>query len=340
MSAPRIVSFLPAATEMAFALGLERELVGVSHECDFPPAARARPVVVRPALPIDRMPLREIDAAVSARLRTGASLYEIDEAKLRALQPTLILTQDLCQVCAPSGNEITQVLRTIEPRPEVLWLTPRSLAGVEENLRELGRATDQLATAEALIASGRARCEKISALVAGAPRPRVFCLEWADPLYCSGHWIAEMVENAGGVDALSRRGADSVRISFDEVARWAPEVLIVMPCGFKLAPAIEQTATLLARPEWQQLPAVRGGRVFAVDANAYFARPGPRLIDGVELLAHLLHPGRVAWRGVARRPRFVAWKRPWSRARIEAKWKIRSPLLPGWRARKSARAAG
>lgn len=296
----RIVSFLPAATEMVFSLGLGDRLVGVSHECDYPPAARERPVVVRPVLPIERMSLAEIDAAVAARIGSGASLYQVDEQLLRELRPTLILTQNLCQVCAPSGNEVTQVLRTLESKPEIVWLSPKSLAGVEENLREVGRATGTLAAAEVLIATGRARIEQVRQQTAGAAqRPRVFCLEWIDPLYCSGHWVGEMVEAAGGTDALSRRGSDSVRIPWTDVAGWSPEVLIVMPCGFKLGAAIAQATQLLQQPGWADLPAVRDGRVFAVDANSYFARPGPRLVDGVELLGHLLHPERVAWMGPA-----------------------------------------
>ena len=298
MKEMRIVSFLPAATEMVCALGLIEQLVGVSHECDFPPEVRNKPVVVRPALPVKTMSLREIDVAVSARLRTGASLYEVDEPMLRELAPTLLLTQNLCQVCAPSGNEVAQVLKSLRSPPEILWLTPKSLEGVNDNLRDLGHATGRLAEAEALIATGRARLEQIFALTRRTTaRPRVFCLEWVDPLYCSGHWISEMVEIAGGVDALSRRGTDSVRIAWDDVVRWAPEVLIVMPCGFNLQQAVDQVAQLCAHPGWSTLPAVQGGRVFAVNANAYFARPGPRLVDGTELLAHLIHSEFVAWGG-------------------------------------------
>jgi iron complex transport system substrate-binding protein len=220
MTDVRIVSFQPAATEMVCGLGLADWLVGVSHECDYPPVVRAKPVVVHPALPMEQMSLREIDRAVSERLRTGASLYEIDERRLRDLAPTLIFTQNLCQVCAPSGNEIAQVLKSLRPPPEILCLTPKSLEGVNDNLRDLGRATGRLAEVEALIAAGHARREKISALTRCiAARPRVFCLDWVDSLYCSGHWISEMVEIACGVDALSRRGTDSVRIAWDDVVR-------------------------------------------------------------------------------------------------------------------------
>src|SRR6266481_5272631 len=223
MSELRIVSFLPAATEMVCALGLVDHLVGITHECDYPPEITNKPIVVRNALPLAGMSPREIDAAVSARIRSGASLYQVDERLLQELKPTLILTQNLCQVCAPSGNEITQVLKSLRPTPQILWFTPKSLAGIEENLRELGKATGRLKEAEAVIASGRARLERLTILTRNlTTRPRVFCMEWVDPVYCSGHWVPEMVELAGGVDALGRRGADSVRVSWEEVVAWAP----------------------------------------------------------------------------------------------------------------------
>lgn len=302
MSELRIVSFLPSATEMVCALGLADRLVGITHECDYPPEIRKKPVVVRNALPLEGMSLREIDAAVSQRIRSGASLYEVDERLLLELAPTLILTQNLCQVCAPSGNEITQVLKSLRrTRPEILWLTPHSLAGIQENLRELGKTTGRLEEAEAVIASGRARLERVAALTRTAPtRPRVFCMEWVEPVYCSGHWVPEMVELAGGIDALSKKEKDSVRVPWTDVLNWAPEVLIVNPCGFDLAAALKQTAKLFSYPAWANLPAVRQNRVYAVDANSYFARPGPRVVDGVELLAHLIHPELCNWTGSRR----------------------------------------
>lgn len=298
MAAQRIVSFLPASTEMICALGLTDRLAGVTHECDYPPEVRQKPVVVRSAVAMDGMTLREIDDAVTERLRRGETLYMVDEALLGAIAPDLIVTQSLCQVCAPSGNEVVQVLRALPTRPEILWLSPTSLIDIEDNIRSLGETTGASAAAERLIASGRARIEHVSRAVAGADRrPRVFCMEWIDPIYCSGHWVPEMVELAGGVDALGRRHSDSVRITWDAVRQWAPEVLILMPCGFDLEHAVAQVPQLVERPGWSDLPAVQSGRVYAVDANAYFARPGPRVITGVELLAHLLHPDLVAWRG-------------------------------------------
>jgi iron complex transport system substrate-binding protein len=300
MSTPqRIVSFLPSATEIACALGLGDRLVGITHECDYPDEIKGKPVVVRNALPIERMTQKEIDVAVAARLREGKSLYEIDEKLLRQLAPDLILTQNLCQVCAPSGNEVSQVLRALPKAPEILWLTPRSITEIEENVRSLGAATGRVKEAEALIESGHARLEKIASITKNIDRrPRVFCMEWVDPVFASGHWVPEMVRIAGGLDELGNEGADSVRISWDEVVKFQPEVLVVMPCGFNLAQVVEQTTRLFDYPGWAELPAVQSGSVYAVDANSYFARPGPRVVEGTELLAHLIHPDRFAWNSV------------------------------------------
>jgi iron complex transport system substrate-binding protein len=298
MTELRIVSFLPSATEMVCALGLADQLVGITHECDYPPQIAGKPVVVRNALPLARMSLPEIDQVVSQRIRSGASLYQVDEGRLRQLAPNLILTQDLCQVCAPSGNEVAQVLKALGSKPQILWLTPKSLSGIEDNLRDIGKATSRCRQAEAVIAAGRARLERVAAQTARTlTRPRVFCMEWVEPVYCSGHWVPEMVELAGGTDTLSRKGTDSVRVAWEEVLDWAPEVLVISPCGFNLSRAAEQAFQLRTRPGWDGLPAVQQNRVYAVDANSYFARPGPRIVEGVELLAHLIHPEICHWDG-------------------------------------------
>ena len=299
-TAPQIVSFLPSATEMACALGLFDQLVGITHECDYPPEVAGKPIVVRNALPIEKMNQGEVDVAVAQRMRDGLSLYEVDEKLLQELAPDLILTQNLCQVCAPSGNEVSQAVNLLPKKPQILWLTPTSLEEVFANVRELGEATGRTKEAQDLIATGRARLEKTAAATRDlSHRPRVFCMEWLDPVYCSGHWVPEMVKLAGGVDALARVGEDSVRIPWDDVVRWAPEVLIITPCGFNLEKVIEQTQQLPSFPGWSDLPAVREGRVYAVDANSYFARPGPRVVDGTELLAHLIHPELFPWDGPA-----------------------------------------
>ncbi len=297
-SAQRIVSFLPSATEMVCALGLQDKLQGITHECDYPAAVKEKPVVVRSAVPVEEMTEAEIDRAVSDRIANGQSVYQVDEILLQRLAPDLILTQDLCQVCAPSGNEITQTLKVLPSAPEILWLTPKNLNGIADNLREIGRATGSDETAEQWIQTNFGKLAEIEAIAQKSKdRPRVFCMEWLDPLYCSGHWVPEMVRIAGGIDELGREGTDSVRIKWDDVLKWAPEALIIMPCGYHLNAVLELSAKLSSFPGWETLPAVRKQNVYAVDASSYFARPGPRVIAGTELLAHLIHPELFQWNG-------------------------------------------
>jgi len=289
----RIVSFLPSATEMACALGLADSIVGITHECDYPPEIKSKPVVVRNVLPLEKMSQSEIDRAVAERIRDGQSLYQIDEQLLRELAPDLILTQNLCQVCAPSGNEVSQVIKALPKPPQILWLTPQSLSEIFENVRELGAATDRTAEAEALVNDCHARLELLADRTrAISHKPRVFCMEWLDPVYVSGHWVPELVKIAGGIDELGRERGESVRVSWDEITAWAPEVLVIMPCGFNLQQTMKQVWSVFGyhSSPFFDLPAVRNGRVYAVDANSYFARPGPRVVEGAELLAQLVHP--------------------------------------------------
>ncbi|HKG96798.1 MAG TPA: ABC transporter substrate-binding protein [Pyrinomonadaceae bacterium] len=290
---PRIVSFLPSATEMACALGLAESIVGITHECDYPPEIKSKPVVVRNVLPLEKMSQSEIDRAVAERIRDGQSLYQIDEQLLCELAPDLILTQNLCQVCAPSGNEVSQVIKALPKAPQILWLTPHSLSEIFENVRELGAATDRTAEAEALVNDCHARLELLAERTrAISHKPRVFCMEWLDPVYASGHWVPELVKIAGGIDELGRERGESVRVSWDEITAWAPEVLVIMPCGFDLQQTMKQVWSVFGyhSSPFFDLPAVRNGRVYAVDANSYFARPGPRVVEGAELLAQLIHP--------------------------------------------------
>jgi iron complex transport system substrate-binding protein len=296
----RIVSLLPAATEILYALGLEDALVGVSHECAYPPAVRGKPVVMHGVVPTETMTQAQIDLEVTRRLHAGEPLYEMDVEALSALAPDLVITQELCEVCAASPRDLAGALAVLARRPQVLQLTPRSLDGILENIREVGAATGRAAAAEALAASCAARIAAVGARAALATeRPRVFCMEWLEPPYCSGHWVPEMVELGGGVDALSRKGTDSVRVPWEAVLDWAPEVLVVMPCGYGLEAVQRQAEMLPALPGWTDLPAVRDGRVFAVDADAYFARPGPRIVEGLELMAHLIQPQLFGWSGEA-----------------------------------------
>ena len=283
---PRIVSFLPAGTEMVHALGAGAELVGRSHECDFPASVTTLPVVSRPVLELDDSSPGSIDRAVAQQMENGDTLYRIDENLLRDLRPDVILTQNLCRVCAPSGDELTRAVRKFDLRPEVLFLTPQSLEEIDLNLAEVGRAIGRSDQADALLRSNRERLDRVRAAVAGAPTRRVVFLEWTDPLFCGGHWVPQMISAAGGHDPLGRPGRDSVRMEWHDVINAKPELIIASPCGYNLERAVE-----LAR----ELPRVAGAELYAVDANAYFARPGPRVVEGIELLAHLFHPTRVDW---------------------------------------------
>jgi iron complex transport system substrate-binding protein len=293
----RIVSFLPAATEMIYLLGLGEDLVGRSHECDFPDEATQKPVIVDCALDLSSMTMAQIDVAVSAQLSEGKSLYRVDEVKLRAAAPHLLVTQNLCQVCGPAGNEVSQVINSMSHAPKILWQTPRNFEEVLDALRALGRETGTEDKAVEWAAAATARIKRIAIASQELPKVRVSFLEWVDPLYCGGHWIPQMLEWAGAADVNSRAGADSVRIPWEDVLEQQPEVILVSPCGFRTHDALLQATLLQSRPGWNELPAVKNCRVYAVDANAYFARPGPRLVDGVELIAHLVHPQHFPWVG-------------------------------------------
>ena len=294
----KIVSFLPSSTEMIFALGLGEQLVGVTHECDYPPGALTKQVVVRPSIETKGVTPQQIDASVSQTLQTGGSLYLVDEQLLKELQPDLILTQDLCQVCAPSGNEMERVLELIPNSPEILWFSPSCLSDIFDNLLQLGKTTGKVTESQKLIENLQARVEEVSLRASLLNnQPRVFCMEWLSPIYNSGHWMPELVALAGGKDGLSQKGKDSFRVSWEDVMEYSPEFLILNPCGFHLKEVIEQAYLLTQYPRWEALPAVKKGKVVCVDANSYFARPGPRVVDGLELMAAIIHPEEFSWSG-------------------------------------------
>lgn len=282
----RIVSFLPAATEITYALGAGDYLVGRSHECDYPSQVKSLPVVSRPALAIDQLAQSEIDAAVSTKLASGESLYLVDEQLLKQLRPDFVFTQDLCQVCAPSGNELTRALAEMSPRPTMLWLTPRNISEIEENILSIGDATGRIEKAKELVERNRRRIARVEHAVHGAKPRRVVFLEWIDPFFCAGHWVPEMIASAGGYDPIGESGADSHRMTWDEIIAAEPEVIIVAPCGYGLADSMKLANGLRNRTS---------ATVYAVDANGYFARPGPRVAEGIELLGHIFHPQLVPW---------------------------------------------
>jgi iron complex transport system substrate-binding protein len=291
----RICSLLPSATEIAYAIGLGDSILGVSHECDFPPDAATKPSLLRPRVHPGASPA-EIDRQVSEIIARGESIYAVDAELLRSLAPDLILTQDLCHVCAASPDDLATALTGFANPPRVLSLTPRSLGEVWEDVRRVGEATGREREAEALALSLEERVAAVKKAVSGArARPGVLCLEWLEPYYVGGHWVPEMVSLAGGGDVLGRVRQPSFRVSADQIMDSRPDVIVIMPCGYDLDRAATEFRFDLLPSEASTLAAVRERRLFAVNANAYFSRPGPRLADGVALLAHLLHPDLVPW---------------------------------------------
>jgi iron complex transport system substrate-binding protein len=289
----RICSLLPAATEIAFALGLGDALVGVTHECDYPPEAKQKPVVVRSLIDTARMTSEEIDRKVGEALQAGKGLYTIDEDAFIDAAPDLILTQGLCDVCALDYNEVVKAAEKLSRRPTILSLNPHRLADVLEDIRRIGAAMERLIVAEALVRDLQRRIDRV-AHPRPAQRPRVVCLEWYEPLYAAGHWAPEIVELAGGQDMLGNKGKPSLKVEWRDVVAARPEVILLMPCGFDVRRTVKEATPLRRREGWNDLPAVRAGKVFAVNGNAYFSRPGPRLIDGLEILAQLIHPEKIA----------------------------------------------
>ncbi len=292
----RIVSLLPSTTEIAYALGLGQQVVGVTHECDAPPQVQGTPIVTRSALDHTTASSAEIDRVVRGQLRDQLSIYHLDTELLAALQPDLILTQALCDVCAVSFATVQRAVRDLGGTPRILSLEPTDLEGIFATITAVGAATGQDAAAATLLGTLRARVEYVRQRSAQVPyRPRVACLEWLDPPFGPGHWLPELVEIAGGHAGLGQAGQPSTRITWEEVLAFAPEVLIITPCGFDLArTTVEAAAILPTRHGWADLPAVRNGRVYALDGNAYLSRPGPRIVDGLELLARLIHPDLFA----------------------------------------------
>lgn len=288
----RVVSLLPAATEIVALLGRSDTLVAVSHECDWPPAVRDLPRATRCEIHGNALPSSDIDRWVRSALADTGTLYTLDEALLRDLVPDVIVTQRLCDVCAVGYDTVTAFAATLPGPPSVVNLEPTTLAGVLADVRRVGAALREPARAEIAAATLAERLAEIRARTAGAPRPRCVLLEWADPPFRSGHWMPELVDVAGGEEALGRVGEPAAETTWDAVAAAAPEVLVVACCGFDVERALQDVPALLEAPGWRDLPAVQAGRVWVVDGSAYFSRPGPRLVESAEILAGILHPGR------------------------------------------------
>jgi iron complex transport system substrate-binding protein len=280
----RIVSLVPSATEMLFALGLGPDLIAVTHECDYPPAALELPKITRDVLPAG-LSAAQIDAAVKERTLAGESIYELDAELLNDLRPDLIVTQALCSVCAVSYDDVRTLAEEMDSQPLVISLDPHTVGEVLGDARTLAQATDRKDEAVELVMEASARIDRVRLAVRGARRLRVAALEWLDPPFAAGHWTPQLIEYAGGEDVLGFAGEPSEERTWEEVQASQPDVVIVMPCGYDAEIAHRE-----AEMHRDQLAAVGAGEVVAVDAASYFSRPGPRIVDGLELLAHILHP--------------------------------------------------
>lgn len=295
MSTPeRIVSLLPAATEILCALGLRDHLVGVSHECDYPADVSGLPVLTEPKLD-PRAMSTAIDARVREIVQEGLSIYRIQTDLLRQLQPDLVVTQDQCAVCAVSLSEVEDAVRCLlTPEVRVVSLNPQRLSDIWEDICQVGGATGRSAEADDIIRGLKRRLWKLEQVTRRLARPRVAYLEWLQPLMAGGNWIAEMVEIAGGEYGLASVGAHSPQLTWDALVAYQPDVIVITPCGFPIPQTQTDLSLLTAHPQWAVLPAVRSERVYIADGNAYFNRPGPRIVDSVEILAEMLHPEECA----------------------------------------------
>ncbi|HZX12823.1 MAG TPA: cobalamin-binding protein [Thermodesulfobacteriota bacterium] len=292
----RICSLLPSATEIVYALGLGENLVGVTHECDYPPEARSKPRVIGSLINPEDLTSYEIDKAVSENYKAGKSTYIVDIETLRRTNPDIILTQGLCDVCAVSGNEVIEAGKVLGHKPKIISQEPNTLGEILNTILLVGEATERKEQSEYLVNNLRSRIAAIKSLLGEEKdRPRVFCMEWLDPSYVAGHWVPEMVRIAGGDYGFGKVGKPSFKISWDEILDFAPQVIVLMPCGFNIERTLREVDTLTSNEFWNRLPAVRKGHVYIVDANSYFSRPGPRIVDGLEILAKILHPELCAF---------------------------------------------
>src|SRR5213080_1128802 len=284
----RIASLLPSATEILFSLGLGDQVVAVSHECDYPPEASKRPALTKSALHHKIHKSIDIDREVEQR---GGDIYEIDEKQLEKLQPDLILTQELCAVCAVSYTRVKEAARVLDADPKIVSLEPSNLEDIVDNILLVGKITNKLGPAQELASRLLTRVNAVKNKTRDAgSRPRVFFMEWLQPPWAGGHWIPQMVDYAGGFEGLGRLGKPSHRIGWDEVVEYKPEIVVLSPCGLDANQVMEEAHVLASYTEWNEIPAFQSSRIYAVNASAYFSRPGPRIVEGLELLAHIIHP--------------------------------------------------
>jgi iron complex transport system substrate-binding protein len=279
----KICSLLPSATEILFSLGLGDQIVAVTHECDYPPDAASKPTITQNVIDHERLTSAQIDHHVTSNIGRHGSIYNLKEDLLHALQPDLIITQELCDVCAVSYKQVQQAAKVLEGRTKLVSLEPTTLGEVLDNILLVGELTDRQDVARETVRELRNRLGRVKERVRGLRRPKVYAMEWLDPPFTAGHWVPEMVEIAGGEEVLGKAAANSERITPDRVIEASPEIIVLMPCGFSLERTIQEYKRTTFLPGWS-------GEVYAVDGSSYFNRPGPRLVDGVEILAEIFHP--------------------------------------------------
>ena len=284
----RIASLLPSATEIAFALGLGDQVVAVSHECDYPPEASSRPVLTKSAIHQKTHRSLDVDREVEKR---GSDIYKIDEKLLEELKPDLILTQELCAVCAVSYTKVKEAARVLDADTKIVSLEPNNLEEIIDNIRLVGKITGKASQAEELASRLSQRIDKVKEKTKRVQhRPRVFFMEWLEPPWAGGHWIPQMADYAGGLEGLGNLGRPSQKISWNSVVQYQPEIIVLSPCGYDLKGVKAESHVLASYPDWDKIPAYKNSKIYAVNASAYFSRPGPRVVDGLELLAHIVHP--------------------------------------------------
>src|SRR5487761_155018 len=320
----RILSLLPSATEIVYLLGIEDSLVGISHECDYPPEVRTKPVISASPLPAS-LRSDEVHEAVKRHSHSSHSLYRIDENLLRQLSPDVILTQELCNVCAISAGQGREAARILGGSCRIVSLAPHNLRQILDTILVVGEETRRKDKAKAVIHEFERRIRRVQSITCSAPgRPKVFCMEWMDPIMAGGHWVPEMVQLAGGQDNLGQAGERSLAIDWDHVVQCQPDVLVIMPCGYKIRRTLSEVDRLASKPGWFDLPAVRAGQVYIVDSPAYFSCPGPRIVTGLEILAQILHP--ELFHGLA--PPESAVKLDWNEASPQGSAAMPARFLP------------
>ncbi|MDE1725834.1 MAG: cobalamin-binding protein [Thaumarchaeota archaeon] len=285
----RIVSFLPSATEILYELGVGDQVLAVTHECNYPAEAKSKPKVIHSSFDPGKMTSKEIDSKVVELVQTKKDIYVLDEQVLKKVNPDLIVAQGICEVCSPYTKEINRAVSILQDKPEVLILDPKNLGDILDDIIEIGKKVGKLGESQAFVHGLRSRI-KIIQYRQKIARPQVLCIEWLDPLFTAGHWVPQMVELAGGINGISATGDKSRRMELDEIVKFNPEIIVLMPCGFDVNRTMQEYERLADKEKWRSLEAVKQGQVYAVNANEYFSKPGPRTVTGLEILAKIINP--------------------------------------------------